>query len=134
MTPEDLIKQMLGNGNESEKDKKDILSEMADEIRKDATDDSSLSNSLHKTMLNTFNEILTKATFNLLVSMLDDDRQDEIKLTLYNSWVNIIKTDMGNLDNGFMNQLFNTSEVELNAFKEADLKIKQYLGIPEDYE
>lgn len=129
-----LIKE-FAKSNKSTKSKESTLSDIAKEMFNGLADTDSLSESLQKPMMGAFNDLLIQSTFNLLLGMLDEDKQLYIKKSIYDSWDTYIKSDLDNSEsNNIMNDLFNTSESQLNAYNQVRSNIKSFLELPEDFE
>lgn len=129
-----LIKE-FAKSNKSTKSKESTLSDIAKEMFNGLADTDSLSQSLQKPMMDAFNDLLIQSTFNLLLGMLDEDKQLYIKKSIYDSWDTYIKSDLDNSESSnIMNDLFNTSESQLHAYNQVRSNIKSFLELPEDFE
>lgn len=124
-------------GDEAQSKSEETLETLKKMVQKDTGErEAELQENLTRSMLEGFNSMLVQITFDILLSMLDEEKQLAVKTQLYQEWKNQIElqisiSDSVGSDSG-LSDLFGYNDAMKNAFTAASNDILKYLKMETD--
>lgn len=83
-------------------------------------------------MLDEFNSMLTQVVFNMLLGMVPEEKQQQLREEVYNAWSNRMQEqlkDVSTDDDSGISKLFGVDNIMDKSFEMAEGHIKSYLGL-----
>lgn len=124
----------MSNEKNENNESPDLLKKMIDTFAPKDTENekSAMAIKIADSLMGDFNDIITHATFDMLLRHQAPEVQDAIKSELYNTWKSRSTEEINNVgsDSGLSSMLgVDSKEVASQAFGIADANIRDYLSI-----